>query len=343
MAALCELPRACPECLAAFEAGDLSLYQDYLRTNAPHPDIGRMFEEAASAPASERVRVVRRWAATEGIEDCAFADWLARPVVVVPNIDGPTLGVFRELQPGLELGIFAAPTPSPVGIGDSRITIVRVDPKHLRLRLLNASAPGEGTSRTARAWADRHGLLAVINAGMFGEDHRTSTHLMKSGTHVNNPRAPDVDNAFLLFDPHDPSDPAVRIADRTCEDVEALQSRYDVVIQGIRMTSCTRENMWSQQPRIWSHAVLGIDDEGRFLLIHARSPWSTHDFIEHLLALPIGVAMLQYAEGGPEAQLFVRAGGVELELLGSYETDFNQNDDVTRAWPVPNVIGVIPR
>lgn len=257
-------------------------------------------------------------------------------------IAAPTLGVFRTLHRGLELAIFDAPAASPVGVGDSRITVVRVDPKYLRLKLLNASALDEGTSRTAREWAVRHELLAVINAGMFREDHRTSTHLMKTGAHVNNPHAPDPDNAFLLFDAHDLADPPVRIADRTCEDIEALQRRYDVVIQGIRMTSCTRENMWSQQPKIWSHAVLGIDDQGRFLMIHARSPWSTHDFIDHLLALPIGVAMLQYAEGGPEAELFVRAGGVELELLGSYETGFNQNDDIAQAWPLPNVIGVLP-
>jgi hypothetical protein len=66
----------------ALEAGDPSRYQDYLRTHAPHQDVGRMFEEMTRAPARDRVRVVRRWAATEGITDCAFADWLARPVVV---------------------------------------------------------------------------------------------------------------------------------------------------------------------------------------------------------------------------------------------------------------------
>jgi hypothetical protein len=85
MAALCDLPRACPECIEAFDAGDPLLYQDYLRTHAPHPDIGQMLDEAARAPADQRVGVVRRWAATEGIPECAFADWLARPVAVYPS------------------------------------------------------------------------------------------------------------------------------------------------------------------------------------------------------------------------------------------------------------------
>jgi hypothetical protein len=85
------------------------------------------------------------------------------------------------------------------------------------------------------------------------------------------------------------------------------------------------------------------------LFMHVRSPFSTHDLIEMLLELPIGLDRAMYAEGGPEAQLFVRAGGaagadagerVELELLGSFESGFHEADDVTVALPVPNVIGV---
>jgi hypothetical protein len=85
MAAICELPRACPECIEAFDAGDPSLYHEYVRTHASHPDVSRMFEEAGKAPPDQRVRVVRRWVATEGIEDCPFADWLARPISVYPR------------------------------------------------------------------------------------------------------------------------------------------------------------------------------------------------------------------------------------------------------------------
>lgn len=85
MAALCDLPNACPECREAFDAGDSSLFQNYLRHNAPHPDIGRMLQDAAQAhDPSERLRIVRQWAASEGIEDCAFADWLARPIAARP-------------------------------------------------------------------------------------------------------------------------------------------------------------------------------------------------------------------------------------------------------------------
>ena len=46
-----------------------------------------------------------------------------------------------------------------------------------------------------------------------------------------------------------------------------------------------------------------------------------------------------YLEGGPEASLSVRAGGVSLDAIGSYETGFNENGDNTRQWELPIVIG----
>ncbi len=251
-------------------------------------------------------------------------------------------GDWRVLEPGLELGTFVSPTPSP--IGDCTITVLRVDPARFDLVLAMGSelADDGSANRTAREWVTDADLLAAINASMFQTDYRTSTELMFSADHVNNARLGG-NKAVLAFDlaPEAPADlPRVRIIDRACEDLDALRPHYRVMVQSIRMVSCQRSNTWQQSDRRWSHAVIGIDGQGRPLLIHARSPWTTHDFIDILLALPIDLQQLQYAEGGPEAQLFVRAGGLELELVGSFETGFFESDDNVSAWPVPNVVGV---
>ncbi len=243
-----------------------------------------------------------------------------------------------SLAEGLELAVFEAPTPSI--LGDSRIRIVRVDPSLLTVSLEGRwLKPGDDRTRTARQWAEEGDFLAVINAGMFQTDYTTSTHLMVRDEAVNNPDA-SRDNNILALGPRAAGLPAARIIDRTCEDFPALRMQYATLVQGIRMLSCTGSNVWSDQPRQWSHAVIGMDTAGRLLLIHARSPWRTHDFVEVLQALPLSLVRLQYAEGGPEAQLFVRAGGREVELIGSYETGFYERDDNDRAWPVPNVIVV---
>ena len=45
-------------------------------------------------------------------------------------------------------------------------------------------------------------------------------------------------------------------------------------------------------------------------------------------------------EEGPPAQMFVRVGDVERELVGSYETGVRQDEGNVTAWPIPIVLGV---
>jgi hypothetical protein len=58
---------------------------------------------------------------------------------------------------------------------------------------------------------------------------------------------------------------------------------------------------------------------------------------------PAGIVAAQHLEGGPEAQLYLHVGDVEMELFGSYETNFREDDDNEAPWPIPNVLGVRPK
>jgi hypothetical protein len=192
---------------------------------------------------------------------------------------------------------------------------------------------------TAKEWAERSGLVAAINASLYQTDQSTSIALMKSRTHTNNPRL-SKHNTVLLFDRLDDSVPPVQIVDRTCRDLDAIRPRYGAMVQSIRMVSCARANVWTQQPENkWSTAAIGIDQRGRLLFIHVRSPLSTHDLIDALLALPLELREAMYVEGGPEAQLYVHAGGRELEFVGSHGSSFAGIEN-TMALPIPNVLGI---
>jgi hypothetical protein len=245
---------------------------------------------------------------------------------------------WQPLEPGLDLGRFEGPSG---GTGDGVITIVRVDPARFELRLLNASAPGEGTARSPRDWAHRTRAVAAINASMYQEDLRTSVSLMRARTHVNQRRV-SRDRTILAFDPIDPSAPRFRMIDRDCDDLDAIGVRYGSLVQSIRLVSCERKNVWVPSDRRTSAAVVGLDAAGRLLLIHARTAWPTSLLADALLALPIGLERAMYVEGGAEAQLFVSSGGRELELIGAFEgiPSVAQNSD---AWPVPNVLAVFRR
>jgi hypothetical protein len=240
---------------------------------------------------------------------------------------------WQPLEAGLDVVELEGP---PSDSGDGRITVVRVDPARFDLRLLSASAAGEGETRTARAWAYRSGASAVINAAMYQEDHRTSVSLMRSGDHVNQRRL-SKDKAVLAFDPVVSGVPPVRIVDRECERLEDAAARYATLVQSIRMVSCDRRNVWAPSERRFSAAAVATDRAGRVLFVHARTPWPVHDLVNALLHAPLDLAQAMYVEGGPEAQLFARGGGRELERVGTFE----EADANGRAWPVPNVLAAV--
>lgn len=248
---------------------------------------------------------------------------------------------WQELAPGLELGRLATSRPSH--LGDSTITIVRIDPERWQLEVHGIDDEA-ATRRTARQWSRDRGLVAAINAGMFDLDRRTHIGLLRSGERVNNPRVNHY-RSVAAFDPRADGLPAFRIFDLDAPgvSVDGIAADYASLVQNLRLIKRPGENRWSQQDRRWSEAALGEDRAGRILFIFCRSPFSMHDLNQELLGLDLELVAAQHLEGGPEAQLYLSSGGVELDLWGSYETAFMETDANAAAWPIPNVLGIRPR
>jgi hypothetical protein len=244
---------------------------------------------------------------------------------------------WQKLAAGLEMGVFRSPQPSE--IGDSMIRVLRIDTDHFKLRLLNASLSKNGSSLSAKDWCLQNGLVAAINASMFQADYKSSVSLMRTRAHVNNPRL-SKDMTIFAFDRRSSDVPRVKIIDRQCDDFNTWKSKYETFIQSIRMISCTGKNVWSPQPRKWSTAAIGIDHRNRVMFIHVGSPYSTHDLISILQALPLDIDRAMYAEGGPQAQLYINIGDHEYEFVGGNNLDLIENVNSLISRPIPNVVGI---
>mgnify|MGYP002628547802 CR=1 FL=1 len=252
--------------------------------------------------------------------------------------DSAKPSAWRNLEKGLDLGIFQAPKKS--ALGDSLIRILRADTDYFGLRLLNATSKDQAKRRTMKDWVNKNGLVAAINASMYQEDMMSSVSYMKTRQHTNSTWV-SKDKTILAFDPTDKSLPTVRIIDRDCEDFDKLRKLYGTLIQSIRMVSCQGENMWGPQTKMWSTAAIGLDHQGRVLFIHVRSPYTTHDLIDMLLELPVGLKQAMYVEGGADAQLYINTGKERHEFIGSYSSGSREHDENTFSHPVPNVLGLV--
>lgn len=248
---------------------------------------------------------------------------------------------WQTLAPGMELRYV---TPHGASGSNSAITILRIDPKQWELALLGTSQTGELAGHTAREWCMKGKFTAAINAGMFSTDGKSHIGYMRNGEYVNSSKRNSY-QSVAAFNPHDGGTAAFRIFDLDAPGVsfEGILKDYGAVVQNLRLIKRAGVNAWPSQDKKWSEAALAEDDRGRILFIFLREPFSMHDLNQELLGAGIGIVAAQHLEGGPEAQLYFRAGGVEKEMFGSYGAALQVNGGNTIPWPIPNVLAVRPR
>ncbi len=247
---------------------------------------------------------------------------------------------WRVVDSGLSIGEFLPALPGYTGT--TKIIIVKIDPHKYQLKLLTA-AEYKHESLRAPEWCEKYGLVAAINAGMFLPDYKTNVGYMKNFQSVNNPRIHRTYLSVAAFNPRKQSKPPFKIYDADVTKVEDIQKAYHSVVQNLRLIQRPGKNKWSQQTKKWSEAALGQDKDGNILFIFSRAPFTMYDFNEILLALPIKLVCAQHLEGGPEASLFLSHKNTKLELVGSFESAFNETYTHTTFLPIPNVLGIVKK
>ncbi|HOX42487.1 MAG TPA: phosphodiester glycosidase family protein [Myxococcota bacterium] len=244
---------------------------------------------------------------------------------------------FRALQPGVEYArVDLAGQP---GAGQGELHLVRLDPAVAPLRLLLAGEL-QLEPRSAADWAREHQLSVVANLGMFATDGRTHVGHVRRGQRLHSATWVKSYHQALVLGPRRAGLAPARLLDLDRAPERALLEDYAEVVQNLRLIRGAGENAWPQGARRWSEVALAEDDQGRLLLVFLRAPRSMHAFNRLLLDLPLGVRRAQHLEGGPEASLSVHAGGLDLDLCGSFETGFLEDESNRGQWPIPNVLGV---
>jgi len=222
---------------------------------------------------------------------------------------------------------------------DSRVTIIKMDPTQYDFGIYCETEYGP-RQRNAVQWAEDFELNCVINAGMFQTDYKKGCGILKNYDHMNNSVKAKDQNMYFVCNPKNDSLPEAQMIDIDEPDAKKLISQYYTILQSIRMLSADSRNVWSKQPNMWSEAALGEDKDGNILFIHCRSPYTMNDFINEMMRLPINLQKMMHLEGGWEASLYFDYNDTLIKKVGSYETDWNENDHNESFYHLPNVIGV---
>ncbi|MCX6230219.1 MAG: phosphodiester glycosidase family protein [Bacteroidetes bacterium] len=244
----------------------------------------------------------------------------------------------------LEKGLYLAEVKAPriTKISDSKVTILKIDPKFFSFHLISASEH-DSMQRTVKEWSEMNGLIAAINAGMYGgKSHISNVGFMKNHNHVNNPELKPGFLAVAAFNPVDSTLPPFKIIDLQNESWETYKDKYNSFSQSMRMIDNQRKPLeWIQKRKMRSSmVVLATDKKGNVLFIFTRSPYTPNEFIKIMLKMPVDIQSAMYLEGGPESSLYVNDAGVVVEKIGSYVSRTFAHDRNMEFRKMPNVIGI---
>lgn len=209
---------------------------------------------------------------------------------------------------------------------------VRIDAAKARFRL--ALGARDGGPRTAGQWADDRKFAVVMNAGMFAPDG-SLTGYARDGTYESG--QPPNKMYKMSFGFGGPSGAALL-------DLEAgalpPAGDYPSLVQNLRLLKTPGVDVWAHaKPKRWSEAAVAQDADGRILFVFSRQPFTMTQF-NHELVSRLGAVRAMHVEGGPEASLSIHTQKLRLDLCGSYESGFREDDTNGKQWPIPNVLGI---
>lgn len=275
-------------------------------------------------------------------------------------------GTFRrELAPGLGIAAYDPPPP-PTGLSfstpdlgalknaDRRLFVVTIDPARYDVRYLSSRDVSLGTERMAAdAWAERFDLAVAWNPGMFEPDD-AATGYTRGAAFVGQPQVRRNSLYRAWFVVHDrvaavmDQIPGPGAGEGRYGPVSALPAAFraelDTATFATQSLPILRDGAPSYPAREnqWSELCFGTDRDGRVVVVFSRWPYEMRELGYRVAGLGLGIEGLVHGEGGPEATLVVRAGGVTWQWVGSYETGF-WDDGNHAAWSLPAVLGAARR
>lgn len=241
---------------------------------------------------------------------------------------GPALArdlSWRTLLPGLDFA--QIPAGEAVRTGSDLLSVLRVDPGRLAIRVL-AAKPGEA-GHTAGEWRRLTGALAVINAGQFATDHNYLGLLICDGK-VRGRLATRME-ALLLAGPTDPQLPPARVLDLRYTPYDPRSGAYRQAAQSLMLLDRFGQVRVRRSPQVAHRTAVAQDQSGRILFMVSQGGCTLWELAHFLKGSELALREVMSMDGGPQSQIDLKVGDFNYEQYGSP----TGSPDVPIPWPAP--------
>lgn len=241
-----------------------------------------------------------------------------------------------ELRPGMEFGFLSAEKTARSGSG--RIACLRLDPDHLRFKVL--AAPKGKAGYTAGLWRQKTGALAVFNAGQYAAD-LSYLGLLVTGGKARGRLASNL-GALFAAEPRDPSLPLARIIDLRYTPFPVADNPYGEAAQSLMLVDRFGAVRVRKSPKVSHRTLVAEDAQGRIMVMVTEGGHTLWELADFLRKRKLGLREIMCMDGGGESQLDLKVGGFSYHQYG----DPTVSPDFPLPWPrppLPVVLGVFPR
>jgi hypothetical protein len=299
---------------------------------------------AGQSPENSFIEFAQTEPSAESANANTFTNWRN----MAPGIDKLEFKLQTYPAGDLRQKIKISAIPHETQEAHANFIIVRSEPKKCIYSLHMTSEDGHRQTMLKRA--QNHKLYAAINAGMFLPDNLKNTGFMRNATHVNNGRIASNFGVFFLAGPRKEGLPQAIILEKSDlgDKLTEKIADYDIVIQNYRLISSTGKILWPENPETYSISALSADKAGNILFIFCEVPLSAADFSRVLMALPLGINLTMYLEGGSQAGLIIVEDIENMRQKNGYRiwggshryfAGFTAFEHLS----LPNVLGVFPK
>ena len=225
--------------------------------------------------------------------------------------------------------------------GSSEIAILRLDPAHVRLRMLHYSRDPGGVPLSIVEWQQRTGAFAVFNAGQYYPDLSYMGLLVSDGVRVSKRLHPEF-RAALVASPDD-GRAGARVLDLDRDSLDPAAPGWREVAQSFMLFDRGGRPRIRKSDGVANRTAVAQDGKGRLLVITTEGSYTLWDFAQLLKKAPIGLSHAMSMDGGYEAELCVSTPPFHYASFGQWKGQGDVSDAPGAKVPLPAVIAVLAR